>query len=103
MPQNSLTIHEDPYLKHGNATTYFDGDGVYVKPRVVVEKGFLKGYFLSSYSARRLKMETTGNAGGAHNLIANPSNLSFEELIKKDEKGIGGNRINGSRFEYSDR
>ena len=83
-----LTISEDPYLKHGNATTYFDGEGVYVKPRVVVDKGFLKGYFLSSYSARRLKMETTGNAGGAHNLITNSSNLSFEELIKKMGRGL---------------
>jgi PmbA protein len=83
-----LTINENPFLKHGNATTYFDGEGVYVKPRVVVDKGFLKGYFLSSYSARRLKMQTTGNAGGAHNLITNSSNLSFEELIKKMGRGL---------------
>jgi len=84
----SLSINEDPYLKHGNATTYFDGEGVYVKPRVVVEKGFLKGYFLSSYSARRLKMQTTGNAGGAHNLIASSSSHSFKELIKKMGRGL---------------
>ena len=84
----NLTINEDPYLKHGNATTYFDGEGVYVKPRVVVEKGFLKGYFLSSYSARRLKMQTTGNAGGAHNLIASSSSHSFKELIKKMGRGL---------------
>ena len=84
----NLTINEDPYLRYGNATTYFDGEGVYVKPRVVVDKGYLKGYFLSSYSARRLKMETTGNAGGAHNLIANSSNLSFKELIKKMRRGL---------------
>jgi len=84
----SLSINEDPYLKHGNATTYFDGEGVYVKPRVVVDKGFLKGYFLSSYSARRLKMQTTGNAGGAHNLIASSSSHSFKELIKKMGRGL---------------
>ena len=84
----SLSINEDPYLKHGNATTYFDGEGVYVKPRVVVDKGFLKGYFLSSYSARRLKMQTTGNAGGAHNLIASFSSHSFKELIKKMGRGL---------------
>ena len=84
----NLTINEDPYLKHGNATTYFDGEGVYVKPRVVVDKGFLKGYFLSSYSARRLKMQTTGNAGGAHNLIASFSSNSFKELIKKMGRGL---------------
>ena len=84
----NLSINEDPYLKHGNATTYFDGEGVYVKPRVVVDKGFLKGYFLSSYSARRLKMQTTGNAGGAHNLIASFSSHSFKELIKKMGRGL---------------
>ena len=84
----NLSINEDPYLKHGNATTYFDGEGVYVKPRVVVDKGFLKGYFLSSYSARRLKMQTTGNAGGAHNLIASSSSHSFKELIKKMGRGL---------------
>jgi PmbA protein len=84
----NLTINEDPYLKHGNATTYFDGEGVYVKPRVVVDKGFLKGYFLSSYSARRLKMQTTGNAGGAHNLIASFSSHSFKELIQKMGRGL---------------
>ncbi|MDA7691148.1 metalloprotease PmbA [Methylophilaceae bacterium] len=84
----NLTINEDPYLRYGNATTYFDGEGVYVKPRVVVDKGFLKGYFLSSYSARRLKMQTTGNAGGAHNLIASFSSHSFKELIKKMGRGL---------------
>jgi PmbA protein len=83
-----LTINEDPFLKHGHATTYFDGEGVYVKPRAVVDKGFLKGYFLSSYSARRLKMETTGNAGGAHNLITTSSSLNFDELIKKMGRGL---------------
>ncbi|MBT3826400.1 MAG: metalloprotease PmbA [Nitrosomonadales bacterium] len=84
----SLTVHEDPYLKHGNATTYFDGDGVHVKPRIVIDKGYLKGYFLSSYSARRLKMETTGNAGGAHNLIVNSSSFTFERLLKKMGRGL---------------
>jgi len=84
----SLTVHEDPYLKHGNATTYFDGEGVHVKPRIVIDKGYLKGYFLSSYSARRLKMETTGNAGGAHNLIVNSSSLTFERLLKKMGRGL---------------
>ena len=84
----SLTIHEDPYLKNGNATTYFDGDGVFVKPRVVVDKGYLNGYFLSSYSARRLGMKTTGNAGGPHNLVVDLSNINFETLLKKMKRGL---------------
>ena len=84
----NLTINEDPYLKHGNSTTYFDGEGVYVKPRVVVDKGFLRGYFLSSYSARRLKMQTTGNAGGAHNLVTTSSSHRFKDLLKKMGRGL---------------
>lgn len=46
------------------------------------------GYFLSSYSARRLNMETTGNAGGSHNLIMKDSGVSFTELVKKMGRGL---------------
>ena len=59
-----------------------------MRKRKVVEEGILKGYFLSSYSARRLGMKTTGNAGGAHNLIVKDSNITFDELVKKMNKGI---------------
>ena len=60
----AITIEEDPFLLRGNASTYFDDEGVAVNKRTVVDKGVMLGYFLSSYSARRLNMETTGNAGG---------------------------------------
>jgi PmbA protein len=83
-----LTIEEDPLLLRGNASTFFDDEGVALKKRKVVEEGLLKGYFLSSYSARRLGMETTGNAGGAHNLIIKDSSISFNDLVKKMNKGI---------------
>jgi PmbA protein len=85
---NLLTIEEDPFLLRGNASTFFDDEGVALKKRKVVEEGLLKGYFLSSYSARRLGMKTTGNAGGAHNLIIKDSSISFDELVKKMNKGI---------------
>ena len=83
-----LTIEEDPFLLKGNASTFFDDEGVGVRQRTVVENGVLNGYFLSSYSARRLGMGTTGNAGGAHNLIIRDSGMSFNELVRTMDKGL---------------
>ena len=83
-----LTIEEDPFLLKGNASTFFDDEGVGVRQRTVVENGVLNGYFLSSYSARRLGMDTTGNAGGAHNLIIRDSGMSFNELVRTMDKGL---------------
>ncbi len=84
----AITIEEDPFLLRGNASTYFDDEGVAVNKRTVVDKGVMLGYFLSSYSARRLNMETTGNAGGSHNLIIKDSGVSFTELVKKMGRGL---------------
>ena len=84
----ALTISEDPFLLKGNASTYFDDEGVKVEPRILVDKGMLNGYFLSTYSARRLSMQTTGNAGGAHNLIVHPSGVSLESLINNMGTGL---------------
>jgi PmbA protein len=53
----------------GKGSSPFDGEGVSVKARKVVEAGKVQGYFLSSYSARKLGMKTTGNSGGSHNLV----------------------------------
>ena len=83
-----LTIEEDPFLLKGNASTFFDDEGVGVRQRTVVENGVLNGYFLSSYSARRLGMGTTGNAGGTHNLIIKDSGMSFNELVRTMDKGL---------------
>jgi len=64
-----IDILEDPFVKRGKGSSPFDDEGVRVKARSVVEAGKLQGYFLGSYSARKLGMKTTGNAGGSHNLI----------------------------------
>jgi PmbA protein len=53
----------------GKGSSPFDDEGVRVAPRQVVEAGKVRGYFLSSYTARKLGMRTTGNAGGSHNLV----------------------------------
>ena len=83
-----LSIIENPFLDKGHSSSYFDGEGVNLKERTVLDNGFLNGYFLSSYSARKLKMQTTGNSGGAHNLIVNPSKKSLSELIQGIDKGL---------------
>jgi PmbA protein len=63
-----VDVLENPHLKRGKGSAAFDEEGVRTKPRKVVEAGRVEGYFLSSYSARKLGMKTTGNAGGSHNL-----------------------------------
>ena len=63
-----IDILEDPFIKRGKGSSPFDDEGVRVQVRSVVEAGRVQGYFLGSYSARKLGMKTTGNAGGSHNL-----------------------------------
>ena len=63
-----IDIGEDPFVPGGKGSSPFDEEGVRVQPRQVVDGGRVQGYFLSTYSARKLGMKTTGNAGGSHNL-----------------------------------
>jgi PmbA protein len=63
-----IEIAEDPFVLRGKGSSPFDDEGVRVRARKVVESGKVQGYFLSSYSARKLGMQTTGNSGGSHNL-----------------------------------
>jgi PmbA protein len=63
-----LDIVEDPTIPSEAGSAPFDSEGVSVARRNVVAGGRLEGYFLSTYSARKLGMKTTGNAGGSHNL-----------------------------------
>ncbi len=64
-----IDITEDPFILGGKGSSPFDEEGVRVQARKVVDAGRVEGYFLSSYSARKLGMKTTGNAGGSHNLV----------------------------------
>lgn len=90
-----LSIYEDAHLLRGVASSPFDNEGVATKSRQLIENGVLHGYVLSSYSARKLGMQTTGNAGGSHNLIVQPAgldgasaDLSFAGLIKTMGTGL---------------
>ncbi|MCF6287934.1 MAG: metalloprotease PmbA [Proteobacteria bacterium] len=96
-------INEDPFVKGGFASSNYDGNGVATKQRNIIEQGVLKGFLLSVYSARRLKLTTTGNAGGAHNLFVQSGGKSFDEALKELGTGLyvtsvmgqGVNTING--------
>ncbi|MDH0866836.1 metalloprotease PmbA [Mitsuaria sp. GD03876] len=63
-----VEVVEDPHIVKGKGSSPFDDEGVTTRARTVVEAGVLKGYFLSTYSARKLGLRTTGHAGGSHNL-----------------------------------
>tara|TARA_R110002049_G_scaffold15822_5_gene64172 strand:- start:4478 stop:5821 length:1344 start_codon:yes stop_codon:yes gene_type:complete len=83
-----LTISEDPHMASGLGSVPFDNEGVRTQSRNVVEAGVLKGYVLSSYSARRLGMQTTANAGGVHNVTMSDSGKSQQDLLKDMGKGL---------------
>jgi len=83
-----LNIYEDPFIKRGLASSPFDNEGVATTARQLVENGVLQGYVLSSYSARKLGMKTTGNAGGNHNLIVQPGEHDFAGLLKQMGTGL---------------
>jgi PmbA protein len=83
-----VNIREDPYLARGHASSWFDDDGVATRPRDVVKDGVLQGYFLGVYSARKLGLETTGNAGGNHNLIVAPGRHDFAGMLRELGTGL---------------
>ncbi|HYP70097.1 MAG TPA: metallopeptidase TldD-related protein, partial [Variovorax sp.] len=70
---NHISVDEDPHVRRGKGSAPFDDEGVATRARKIVDAGRLEGYFLSTYSARKLGMKTTGNAGGSHNLTLNSS------------------------------
>jgi PmbA protein len=76
-----LDIREDPLIPRGMASAAFDGEGVATRARDLVANGVLQGYVLSSYSARRLGLPTTGNAGGIHNLVIAPNAGPLESIV----------------------
>lgn len=91
-----LNIFEEPHLKKGLASSPFDSEGVATHPRQLVKEGVLQGYVMGSYSARKLGMQTTGNAGGNHNLIVQSGAQDFAGLLKQMEKGLLVTELLGS-------
>ena len=95
-----VNISERPHLPGGMASSLFDNDGVATREREVVVDGVLQGYFLSAYTARKLGLQTTGNAGGSHNLIVRPGKHDFAGLLKKMGRGLLVTELLGQGVNY---
>lgn len=81
-------IYEQPYLLGGLGSSAYDGEGVKTQNRDLIKDGILQGYVLGSYSARKLGLASTGNAGGVHNLSIDSGNKSFDDLLKEMNTGL---------------
>jgi PmbA protein len=81
-------IREEPHIERARGSAPFDNEGVATVARDVVSGGVVNGYFLGSYSARKLGMTTTGNAGGAHNLIVTPGADDLPALLARMGRGL---------------
>lgn len=99
-----IDILEDPFVKRGKGSSPFDDEGVKVKARQVVDAGRVEGYFLSSYSARKLGMRTTGNAGGSHNLTLTSRHTragdDLDAMLQKLGTGLFVTELMGSGVNY---
>lgn len=101
-----LQIQERPHLQKAMASAPYDAEGVATSDRDLIVDGVLQGYVLSSYSARRLGLESTGNAGGAHNLIV-PGNVeNLQSILKNIDSGLLvheliGHGVNAVTGDYS--
>lgn len=83
-----LNIAERPHIRKALASAPFDGEGVTTRNRELVTDGVVQGYVLSSYSARKLGLQTTGNAGGVHNLLVSSGEFDYAELLESMGTGL---------------
>jgi PmbA protein len=99
-----VDVVEDPFVRRGKGSSVFDEEGVRTRQRKVVDAGRVEGYFLSSYSARKLGMKTTGNAGGSHNLtlasrLTRPED-DLPEMLRKLGTGLFVIELMGQGVNY---
>jgi PmbA protein len=98
-----VTVREQPHIPCSIGGAPFDSEGVGTREREIVSRGVVEGYVLDSYAARKLNMQTTGNAGGVHNLSINHGELDLDGLLRKMGTGLlvtelmgqGVNRVTG--------
>ena len=99
-----IDIDEDPHLRKGKASAPFDDEGVRTRARRVVDGGVVQGYFLSSYSARKLGMQTTGHAGGSQNLVMTSRRTKrgddLEAMLRKLGRGLFVTELMGQGVNY---
>jgi len=101
-----VQIQERPHILKAMASAPYDAEGVATSDWDLVVDGVIQGYILSSYSARRLGLKTTANAGGAHNLLVPGGTDDMESLIKSMDRGLLvqeliGQGVNGVTGDYS--
>ena len=99
-------LQERPHIPGAMASAAYDNEGVATKDRDIVVDGVLQGYVLSSYSARRLGLKSTGNAGGAHNLVVPGTHADLSALLAEMGNGLFvqeliGQGVNGVTGDYS--
>jgi PmbA protein len=99
-----VQLDEDPHARKGKGSAPFDDEGVFTRARSVVRDGVLQGYFLSSYSARKLGLKTTGHAGGSHNLtlrstLTRPDD-DLEAMLRKLGRGLFVTELMGQGVNY---
>jgi len=99
-----VDIREDPHQPRGKGSAPFDDEGVLTRPRDVVKDGIVQGYFLSTYSARKLGMRTTGHAGGSQNLALTSrlthSGDTLDAMLKKLDRGLFVIELMGQGVNY---
>jgi len=99
-----IDISEDPHIRRGKGSAPFDDEGVRTRARRVLSAGVVQGYFLSSYSARKLGMTTTGHAGGSQNLrlssrLTQPGD-HLEQMLRKLGRGLFVTELMGQGVNY---
>ena len=101
-----LTLIERPHLNGALGSANFDGDGVATSAKAFIDKGVVASYVLSHYSATKLGLQTTGNAGGVYNLDIDGPGIEFDDLLKEMGTGLYvtelmGQGVNGVTGDYS--
>jgi PmbA protein len=99
-----IDIHEDPHQRRGKGSAPFDDEGVVTRERDVVSAGVVQGYFLSTYSARKLGLRTTGHAGGSQNLrlssrLTQPGD-DLDAMLRKLHRGLFVIELMGQGVNY---
>ncbi len=99
-----VDVNEDPHLPKGKGSAAFDDEGVRTRARNVVKAGVLQGYFLSSYSARKLGLKTTGHAGGSQNLVMTSrltqTGDTLDAMLRKLGRGLFVTELMGQGVNY---
>ena len=101
-----MRIDERPHLRGALGSAPFDSEGVATAPRDLVSHGTVQGYVLDSYAACQLGMETSGNAGGTHNVFVSHQDMDFDQLLREMDEGIVvtelmGQGVNNVTGDYS--